>query len=129
MKLDKSRANLNCVRGDSKTGFNNKLSLNPLIIKRYSDMYTGLYQFIQKVCSLMSARRSARAHAFLERAAYTLWEEIWREEILTDLADCFKNRQNPPKLLPAKLIIFLNPPKLIPAKLTYFCAWLQKCKK
>ena len=39
-----------------------------------------------------------------------------RKEILADLADRLKNRQNPPILLPAKINFILNPPKLIPAK-------------
>ena len=43
-----------------------------------------------------------------------------REEILADLVDGPKFRQNPPKLLPAKFDFFYNPPKLIPAKFNIF---------
>ena len=49
-----------------------------------------------------------------------IFRHTLREEILADLADGPKFRQNPPNLLPAKFDFFYNPPKLIPAKFNIF---------
>ena len=83
-----------------------------MLPQNVTEYNVSFFNYVLKLCNVRGRSTYKTDNYSININNYSITLCTLREEILADLADCFKNRHNPPKLIPAKFDIFLNPPKL-----------------